>query len=71
MSNSVLSKRKLGADWRQLNRQVIQAKALIRSMREMIEDIEDARIIEQVKKANGNKPRISWAKVKKQLGFEF
>jgi len=56
MSNSVLSKRKLGADWRQLNRQVIQAKALIRSMREMIEDIEDARIIEQVKK---------------QLGFEF
>jgi len=36
-------------------------------MSETIEGIEDARTIELVKRANGNKPRIPWAQVKKEL----
>ena len=40
-------------------------------MRETIEDIEDARIIEQAKRANGSKPRIPWSQVKKEFGFDF
>jgi hypothetical protein len=36
-------------------------------MRETIEDIEGARTIERTKRANGNKPRIPWSQVKKEL----
>jgi hypothetical protein len=43
----------------------------MRKMRETIEDIEDAQTIERAKKANGNKPRIPWTEVKKELGFDF
>lgn len=71
MSNAVLAKSKPTANWRQLNQQVTQAKALMKRMRETIEDIEDARIIEQAKRANGNKPRIPWSQVKKEFGFDF
>jgi len=71
MSNTISAKSKSTADWRQLNQQVAQAKALMKRMRETIEDIEDARIIEQAKRANGNKPRIPWSQVKKEFGFDF
>ena len=40
-------------------------------MRETIEDIEDARTVEQAKKANGNRARIPWPQVKKEFGFDF
>jgi hypothetical protein len=36
-------------------------------MQDTIEDIEDARTIERVKKAHGHKPRIPWSRVKKEL----
>lgn len=36
-------------------------------MRETVDDIEDARTIETAKRANGNKPRILWSQVKKEL----
>ena len=44
-----------------------QAEALLRQMRQTVEDIEDARPIERAKRANGNKPRIPWLQVKKIL----
>jgi len=47
-----------------------QSKALLRQMRETIEDVEDARIIERAKKAHGNKPRIPWSQVKKNLDLQ-
>ncbi|MBI3417275.1 MAG: hypothetical protein HY043_18445 [Verrucomicrobia bacterium] len=71
MSNSVLAKSKTEANWSALNRQVAQAKALMRTMRQTVEDIEDARIIERAKKANGEKPLIPWSQVKKELGLDF
>ena len=41
----------------------------LRQLRATVEDIEDARIIERAKKANGKQPRISWSQVKKELGL--
>ena len=38
--------------------------------KETIEDIEDARIIERAKAAHGNKPRIPWSQVKKDLKLD-
>ena len=47
-----------------------QAKALLRQLRETVEDIEDARTIERVKRADQNKPRIPWVQVKKELELD-
>jgi hypothetical protein len=66
-----MSKRQL-ISWsaRLLNKHLAQAKALLRDMRQTVEDIEDARTIERAKRANGNKSRIPWAQVKEQLQLE-
>ncbi len=67
MGNATLTDAKPPGNWTQLNKQLAQAKTLLRQMRETVEDIEDARTIERAKRANGNKPRIPWSQVKKEL----
>jgi hypothetical protein len=69
MSNAVLTAKRPGNST-QLNKQLTQAKALMREMRRTVEDIEDARTIERAKRANGNKARIPWAQVKKELQLD-
>lgn len=71
MSSATVAKPKPKADWKRLNQQVAQAKALLREMRETIEDIEDARISERAKQANGSKPRVPWSEIKREFGFDF
>jgi hypothetical protein len=39
-------------------------------MSRTVEDIEDAKTIERAKRANGSKPRIAWAQVKKELQLD-
>ncbi len=67
MSNTALTSTRPPGNWTQLNRQLVQAKTLLRQMSRTVEDIEDARTIERAKRANGNKARITWAQVKKEL----
>ena len=69
MSNATLTAKPPG-NWTQLNKQLVQAKALLRQMSRTVEDIEDARTIERAKRANGNKPRIPWSQVKKELQLD-
>lgn len=70
MSNAALTKTKNKNNWTQLDKQLAQAKSLLRQMRETVADIEDARTIERAKRANGHKPRISWSQVKKELQLD-
>jgi hypothetical protein len=70
MSNTALTKAKARSSWTMLNKQLAQAKTLLRQMRETVADIEDARAIERAKRANGNKPRIPWQRVKKELQLD-
>jgi len=70
MSNATLSTAKASANWTRLNKQLTQAKTLLRQMSKTVEDIEDARTIERAKRTNGGKPRIPWAQVKKELRLE-
>ena len=70
MSNAALTESKQPGNWTQLNKQLAQAKTLLRQLRETIEDIEDARTIERAKRANANKPRIPWVQVKKELQLD-
>jgi len=69
MSNTVTGT-KLRNDWTRLDKQLAQAKVLLRQMRETVEDIEDARIIERARRANGKSPRVPWPQVKKELQFD-
>ena len=70
LSNAALARSKPEANWTLLDKQVAGAKFLLRQMRDTIEDIEDARTIERVKKTHGHKPRIPWSRVKKELGLD-
>ena len=69
MSNTAISRPKPEGNWTLLNKQVVQAKGLLRQLRATVEDIEDARIIERAKKTHGKQPRIPWSQVKKELGL--
>jgi hypothetical protein len=66
MSNATLTAKPPG-NWTQLNKQLVQAKTLLRQMSRTVEDIEDAKTIER---ANGSKPRIPWSQVKKELQLD-
>ena len=70
MSNAILTSAKRPGNWTQLNKQLAEAKTLLRRMSQTVEDIEDARTIERAKRANGSKPRIPWAQVKKELQLD-
>ena len=69
MSNTTLTRTKPEGDWKLLNKQLTQAKTLLRQMRQTVEDIEDAHAIERAKKAHGQRARIPWAQAKKELGL--
>jgi len=70
MSNSASTSAKTPGNWTQLNKQLAQAKALLRQMSQTVEDIEDARTIERAKRANAGKPRVSWAQAKRELQLD-
>jgi hypothetical protein len=70
MSNAILTSAKAPGNWTQLNKQLAQAKTLLRQMSRTVADIEDARTIERAKRANGNKPRIPWEQVKRELQLD-
>ncbi len=66
MSNATLTAKPPG-NWTQLNKQLAQARTLLRQMSRTVEDIEDARTIERAKRVNAGKPRVRWSQIKKEL----
>src|SRR5439155_124630 len=53
MTNVAVARSRPGKNWTLLDKQVAQARSLLRRMQETIEDIEDARIIERAKTVHG------------------
>ncbi len=70
MSNATSVSTKPPGNWTQLNKQLVQAKTLLRQMNQTVRDIEDARTIERAKRANANKPSIPWSQVKRELQLD-
>ena len=70
MSSTIAEPTKSKAAWAQLDKQLKQAKSLMRQMRQTVEDVEDARTIERAKSAHGQKPRIPWSQVKTEAGLD-
>jgi hypothetical protein len=54
-----------------LNRQVRQAKTVLRELRDTLENLDDRRELARAKKRNGGKTGADWVSVKKEFGFDF
>ena len=54
-----------------LDRQVAQARAVLRELRDTLEDLEHRRELARAKKRNAGKTGTDWETVKKELGFSF
>ena len=54
-----------------LDRQISQAKAVLRQLRDTLEDLDDRRELSRAKKRNQGKPGTDWDTVKKEFGFKF
>jgi len=53
-----------------LQRQVARGKAVLRELRDTLEDLDDRLELARAKQRNGNKPGIPWAQAKKELGLD-
>lgn len=49
--------------------QVRRAKAVLRGLREALEDLEDHNALIKAKKKNAGKPLLAWDEVAKELGI--
>ena len=54
-----------------LDRQIAEAKAVLRQLRDTLEDVDDRRELARARKRNAGRPGTNWEVVKKELGFEF
>jgi len=54
-----------------LDRQIAEAKTVLRQLRDTLEDVDDRRELARAKERNAGKPGTSWEAVKKEFGFEF
>ena len=54
-----------------LDRQIARAKAILRELRDTLEDLDDRRELARAKKRNAGKPGTDWTTVAKEFGFEF
>ena len=71
MSTATLKGRGAPQRRTKLDRQVAQAKAVLRELRDTLEDLEDRRELARAKKRNAGKPGTDWETVKKELDFSF
>ena len=54
-----------------LDRQIAEAKIVLRQLRDTLEDLDDRRELARAKQRNAGKRGTDWETVKKELGFEF
>lgn len=54
-----------------LRRQLTEGKALLRDLRETLEDLEDRIELARAKKRNQGKQGTSWEEAKKEFGWKF
>jgi hypothetical protein len=71
MSTATVNNKTRTAKSPNLDKQVTEAKAVLRRLRDTLEDLDDRRDLARAKKKNAGKSGTSWAAVKKELGLEF
>jgi hypothetical protein len=71
MSTATIKSAGIGRRKTDLDRQVAQAKAVLRELRDTLEDLDDRRELARAKQRNASKPGTEWEAVKRELGFQF
>jgi predicted nucleic acid-binding Zn-ribbon protein len=66
MSTAVISRESERAS---LDNQIRRAKAVLRELRDALEDLEDRRELSAAKKRNAGKPGAPWPQAAKELGL--
>lgn len=70
--NATIAKRKTRpATGQDVDRQIRDAKTVLRKLRDTLEDLDDRRELARAKKRNAGKPGTNWASIKKEFGFDF
>lgn len=70
--NATAIKRKIRpANSSALDRQIRNAKMVLRNLRDTLEDLDDRRELARAKKRNAGKAGTDWESVKKEFGFDF
>jgi hypothetical protein len=69
MSNTAVSKIRAPKSTN-LDRQIAEAKTVLRQLRDTLEDLDDRRDLARAKEKNADKPGTDWKTVKKELGLE-
>jgi len=59
------------ASWPDVDRQIRNAKIVLRELRDTLEDLDDRRELARAKKRNAGKSGTNWETVKKEFGFDF
>ena len=54
-----------------VDQQIAQGKALLRQLRETLEDLEDRQELIHAKRRNAGKPGADWNAVKEEFGWRF
>jgi len=71
MSTTAIKSKNPPANWPDVDRQIHQAKLVLRELRDTLEDLDDRRELARAKKRNGGKAGADWESVKKEFGFDF
>jgi hypothetical protein len=71
MNTSAVKSRRRPANWSAVDRQIRNAKTVLRELRDTLEDLDDRRELAGAKKRNVGKAGTGWAPVKKEFGFDF
>jgi hypothetical protein len=69
MSASIVSKTRTPKS-ANLDRQIAEAKIVLRRLRDTLEDLDDRRDLARAKQKNAGKPGTDWKTVKKELGLD-
>jgi hypothetical protein len=69
--STAVAKKNSSANLADVDRQIRQGRAVLRELRDTLEDLDDRRELARAKKRNGGKPGVNWESVKKEFGFNF
>lgn len=69
--STTIAKNSSPANWSDVDRQIRQGKAVLRELRDPLEDLDDRRELTRAKKRNGGRTGTDWDSVKQEFGFNF
>jgi hypothetical protein len=71
MNATALKSKSRPASSSALDRQIRNAKMVLRDLRDTLEDLDDRRELARAKKRNAGKAGTDWESVKEEFGFDF